>query len=812
MTTELKRFTEAYATLTFATYEPLIVRWFSGLAVKAIATGYVGRAVRRATPARGGRHRRRAGDDASAAGPAGPSPAPGSAPHGPSAGPDLGNDLKPGLGLDDMPMGLGHTREAPPIIFGFSSRGSLGGIDAASLTRRIEDRYGAKLKELMTRYGAEEIPSAELGRQLFDTAKAQIGASGAVLANTLLWPVHGHWEEYLSPIGIAHFYRQLYFHVSEGVGPIEQAFSIGPGETLEIVTESVRRQSHEEIVEHGSEAISETAVESRNTDEISDKVASMVERDTSLAISSSMNGTGGANVGVYTVGGGGSVEASTDMSVAAKNSSELARRRLKEITNRAAERITKTFSLRVRDTVDYTTTNLQRRVIKNEGARPLSYGLRRVFDRMRVKVQNLGPRLVWQLYLPTPGVGLARSRFVHLPDQAPIAEPGRPPAILPQPLGGIDRGTIACALHVDTDRDVRDPMRWFVTLVIPVPPDREVRVAIVESVTDLAGGLSTPSANGASRPGPVTDETYSADFGISLQLLSVYNYNFPVDVPAGVLVTYQYVYNPSKEVLKDWEDEYNAAMAEFQAAEAVKRDKALREEFERQKQLITERSRIRARPSADLRREERYEILNRLVSHLFRPGRGGVAGAPAPIEIEYFHRYFDLEGLFFHVHPSWWMPRYDSFGRADYEITADSEPARLGRSLGWMIQLDGDDRRNEFINSPWLRVCLPIRASREREALAWLAEHIEGDLGYDPAKDPLKTLLGQVEAIRTREQAVAAAGPDYVSAETPVVVSATPGAPAGPLQLSDVYPVIDEFEVTVPTEGFVYDDLVVTIP
>lgn len=46
-----------------------------------------------------------------------------------------------------------------------------------------------------------------------------------------------------------------------------------------------------------------------------------------------------------------------------------------------------------------------------------------------------------------------------------------------------------------------------------------------------------------------------------------------------------------------------------------------------------------------------------------------------------------------------------------------SEPAPLGSSLGWLIQLDGDRRRNEFINSPWARICIPIRPGRERKLL-----------------------------------------------------------------------------------------------
>ena len=134
-----------------------------------------------------------------------------------------------------------------------------------------------------------------------------------------------------------------------------------------------------------------------------------------------------------------------------------------------------------------------------------------------------------------------------------------------------------------------------------------------------------------------------------------------------------------------------------------------------------------------LRREERYEVMNRMVSYLF--GRGDDPSEPTPLEIEYFHRYFDIDAIFTYTHPSWWKPRFASktigIEREAYEITAESEPAPLGSSLGWLIQLDGDRRRNEFINSPWARICIPMRVGREREAIQWLAKHLEGDVGYN---------------------------------------------------------------------------------
>jgi hypothetical protein len=178
------------------------------------------------------------------------------------------------------------------------------------------------------------------------------------------------------------------------------------------------------------------------------------------------------------------------------------------------------------------------------------------------------------------------------------------------------------------------------------------------------------------------------------------------------------------------------------------------------------------------------------------------------LEIETFHRYFDIEGMFTTVHPAWWRPRYTpvatGFGRPEYAITNESEPAPMGSSLGWLLQLDGDTRRNEFLNSPWARVCLPIHAGREREALSWLAAHVEGEIGYDPSKEPLRGLLQAIEAQRKAESDLGLDGPEYVTVES------SPGAPTEPASPEGVYPVVDEFEISMPTDGFVYEELVIS--
>jgi hypothetical protein len=62
-----------------------------------------------------------------------------------------------------------------------------------------------------------------------------------------------------------------------------------------------------------------------------------------------------------------------------------------------------------------------------------------------------------------------------------------------------------------------------------------------------------------------------------------------------------------------------------------------------------------------------------------------------------------------------------------YYITEDSTPAKLGSSPGRLLQLDGDDKRNAFLNAPWVKAVIPIRPGREWKALEWLSgQSIEG--------------------------------------------------------------------------------------
>lgn len=233
---------------------------------------------------------------------------------------------------------------------------------------------------------------------------------------------------------------------------LEQVFAVAPAEVLELLIESSRRTTAERTEQFGLETTLENQLEQTNTDEISDQVQSTITRDMSVGISANAQ----AQLGVYSVGGG------SDLSVglSSERSRESIRKRMRTTTRRSSETIRKSFSLTVRSITEIAERSVIRRVIKNETPTPINYGLRRVLRRIRVKVQELGPRLCWQLYVARPGEGLAQSRFVMFREADPVAAPGLPPNAPPRPEGGVESGSQTVAIETSVSPNV-------VTIALP---------------------------------------------------------------------------------------------------------------------------------------------------------------------------------------------------------------------------------------------------------------------------------------------------------------------------------------------------------
>jgi hypothetical protein len=571
----------------------------------------------------------------------------------------------------------------------------------------------------------------------------------------------------LSPIGVAHLYRQLFFDAAAGIGPIEQAVAVAPGETLEITQDITRRRTVETVEEFGASETGTSELVETSTSEIAEQMQATMALDINMAMSASAEGT----IGVASVGG----SSSFDLGTSTSRSQDITKRTMLSKTRRTSQIVQRSYSFSVRTVTDFSDRSLVRRVIRNEEETPVNFALRRVVRKVRVKIQAVGPRLVWQVYICRPGQRLALSRLVMFREAEDLAPPDLPPNAPPKPQAVTE--SLVQTLHV-LSGDV---------LQLSVPNRSGYRIAsvTVDSLSDASPekGPEAPSLTGD----PIT--TVSGN-----ETTPTVEFRVPIDPGTASVIALQFTtrYEPGLTLLQEWNDAVAAARHQWEAAQAA-------EQFERAKRLINAKLGVRPRPTADLRQEERYEMLNRMIGEAF--GGGQSRGAPLPVEIEVFHRLFEINSLFYYVHPSWWQPRYESDRRPDYEITDESAAAPMGSSLGWLIQLDGDHRRNEFLNSPWLRVCIPIRPGRERQACEWLAEHIEGKRGFSLDPDhPMGKLLADIEARRAQE-ATAAPGWDYLTLDGEVAPDEQAAA--------DAYPVIKEFDILQPTDGFVYEALTI---
>ncbi len=245
------------------------------------------------------------------------------------------------------------------------------------------------------------------------------------------------------------------------------------------------------------------------------------------------------------------------------------------------------------------------------------------------------------------------------------------------------------------------------------------------------------------------------------------------------------------------------------------------------RERVTAASKIAPRRYEDLRQEERIAVYRRLIRSLAPGHAKSERDVLAGIEFSYPHmadetrhawseilsRMFDLEKMLYFVAPEWWKPRARSAqtmgaetvvdskgtivkqpvataiperstvswggaaeaGRPNYYITESSSPAKLGSSLGWLLQLDGDSMRNAFMNAPWVKAIIPIRPGRERDAIDWLKSVVEGDEGLSvELENQLRDLAEKVAAKHARAATVEETPDPLHPGDDNATVAATP--------------------------------------
>lgn len=236
-------------------------------------------------------------------------------------------------------------------------------------------------------------------------------------------------------------------------------------------------------------------------------------------------------------------------------------------------------------------------------------------------------------------------------------------------------------------------------------------------------------------------------------------------------------------------EQYKKDIAEYNAAEALQAEKDF---IGAARERIKLASKIVPRKFEDLREEERIVVYRQLVQSMLMKGISFPDDQTRHVVAELINSIFDIDKMLYFVAPEWWRPRlhhsHQNLGsykkpstdiiysalnlsketslavakmpafanmligskqpirpqplkdhitgwggmkndREDnYYITDESDRARMGSSLGWLLQLDGDNLRNAFLNAPWVKAVIPIRPGREEAALNWL-QKVEGTNG-----------------------------------------------------------------------------------
>lgn len=570
----------------------------------------------------------------------------------------------------------------------------------------------------------------------------------------------------LSPVGFIHLYRQYFFDLGTFLGePVEHIW-LAPGTSIELVEVSTRKT----LIERMQESTEETSDRSEQSTAVKDEISDAVKSENGSSTKLGVTTTHTVNYGVYQ----GTATASFGAESSRKDARETTHKQNREQTEKLSSEIKRSFKSVFRTVTETTDTRSRRYVLQNTSLNLINYELRRKMRRVGVQLQDLGVQLCWQVFIDNAGVHLGLAELVHFaesPDLSNLKGPdvGPRPAAIPtkvsvpipfQPMPGTphdDKGadygktkqrpgepwTGNRTNTNDEDEEDKEVVMGPFTFKYD-PPQRNYVLSEVR--------LNGPQGNkqAISRPAHIIDAA-KGSFSVILD-----HVNFGGE-PA-LLFDVELIWVPVEPAFIEYAAAVAAAQAKFDAEVSRIRKKSFMESV---RQRIKDASNIRRRPSWDLREEERTVIYRALIERLMLDSwenvgtslkDGGTSARVTHVRSEIIRAIFDVDAMLYFVAPEWWLPRRrsqlnldvnvgdatvnltdndvvkwkDTVSREDnYRITEESAPAKLGSSLGWLLQLDGDNLRNAFLNAPWVKAVIPIRPGREKAALNWLRA-IEG--------------------------------------------------------------------------------------
>lgn len=608
--------------------------------------------------------------------------------------------------------------------------------------------------------------SLEEARELIAKATVDNGAEAFLSLETLDPGDREHIRGVaLSPIAVIHLFRQYFFELDTFLGTPVGHVWLSPGSSVELIEVHTRKTVVEKTLEESLDTLMRSETTTTQQDEISEAVKQDNRQDVKF----------GASVQASYA----TIEATSSFDMT--NSQEMAReathKQMRQKTAKLASDIRRNHKSTFRTVTETTDSVSVKHTMANTSQELINYELRRKMRQVGVQVQDIGTFLCWQTYVDDPGRALGVANLIHIarpadldgiphPEEIPPLQPFQEEKMVTIPFisvaGGADNQG-----EVYVDGVEADNSEWFADLEKIqsdfeqrfVPPKAGHVLTHVE-IDPLGRPVSASHRGTLPSDGAFTLHLDSADFQgqNSIQIKLILHWAPP---------------QAANEAIAARNAENLAA---FKEAERAEHQKAY---VETVKERVTMASKIRTRNSDELREEERIVVYRKLIQDMLLNGVDLPDDRTRHVTAELLNSIFDVDKMLYFVAPEWWRPRLhrsrqqvqpatppptvdrgagvdpvtsvmqkglgrrfhsaasnatpgvmseNTFGwggvndseRDNYYITDESDPAKLGSSLGWLLQLDGDNMRNAFLNAPWVKAVIPIRPGREHAAINWL--------------------------------------------------------------------------------------------
>lgn len=577
----------------------------------------------------------------------------------------------------------------------------------------------------------------------------------------------------LSPISVVHLFRQYFFELDTFLGTPVSHVWISPGSSVELIEVHTRTTITEKSLETTLDMLTKSEKTTTSQDEISEAVKENNQQDIRF----------GASVTASYA----SIDATSSFDYS--NSQQMARetthKRMRQQSEKLSSEIRKNFKSTFKTATETTDISSTKHTMSNSTNDLLNYELRRKMRQVGVQVQDIGTYLCWQTYVDDPGKDLGLSKLVHIakpteldgiphPEEIPLNQDFQEEKMATIPF-------ISVLNNADNENEVYvdgvevDDSELFGSLE-KIQSDFTQEFVCSKSDYELSNIEFDPQGKPVkvSRKGGITNINSKATFTLHLDSADFQGQN---SIQIKLILHWSPLSSANDAIIAKNKEN----LASFKAKEKYEYEKAY---IETVKERVEIASRITSRNAAELREEERIIIYRKLIQDILLNGVSLPDDRTRHVVSEVINSIFDVDKMLYFVAPEWWRPRlhrskqqlqvtpskqstfdpretdavtsvfrkgiFQKLNKADistnltmlssstvgwggindadrdnYYITENSEPTKLGSSLGWLLQLDGDNMRNAFLNAPWVKAVIPIRPGKEEAAINWL-KGVEG--------------------------------------------------------------------------------------